>query len=253
MRFDTSIIIQARMGSSRLPGKVLRPFYGQQTILDILLATLRRSVHGLPIILATSDAKPDDQLEEWANANEVNVFRGDENNVLARFLAAAETYNVANIVRICADNPFLDPELLDRMITVARAESNDYVSYLAGDDLPAMKSHWGIFAEWVTTDALRKTAASTTDKLYTEHVTNFVYGHPALFRLKWLKAPEMVYKRNDVRFTIDTEEDFELVRRIYAVLAERGIHPNFKDALQLVENDEPARQVMQNQIRNFTK
>lgn len=250
---DTGVIIQARMKSTRLPGKVLLPFYGNLSILDILLGELRRSVFGLPLILATSTDSHDDVLDDWAQQNGIRLFRGSESNVLQRFLGAANAFELKSVVRICADNPFLDASLMDVLLEHSQNDDADYISYQAAPGVPAMKSHLGIFSEWVRVEALRKAADMTTDQLYTEHVTNFVYEHPQLFNVKWIKAPGMVYGVNDIRFTIDTPKDFELISRLYSILAERGIHPNFKDAVGLIQTDKEARSIMKSQIANFMK
>jgi spore coat polysaccharide biosynthesis protein SpsF (cytidylyltransferase family) len=253
LHIRSAIVIQARMGSSRLPGKVLLPFYGEQTILDIILRTLANSKYKLRVILATSTAKSDDALHDWAIANNLGVFRGHETDVLNRFVEVSDLFELNNVVRVCADNPFLDQELLDHMIGIGISDQCDYCSYMAADDTPAMKSHLGVFAEWVRCSALRKVQSMTRDPLYTEHVTNFIYSNPEHFNLRWLKAPEALYNRKDVRFTIDTPEDFALMQQLFAVLAERGITPNFSNILQLVEHDDHAKQIMQNQIRKISK
>jgi spore coat polysaccharide biosynthesis protein SpsF len=249
----SAIVIQARMGSTRMPGKVLRPFYEGKTILDIILETVRANKYQLPVVLATSTSAQDDALQNWAFENDLGVFRGSENDVLNRFVETVDLFAFDQVVRVCADNPFLDLELLDVLIGTGISKDCDYCSYLAADDTPAMKSHLGVFAEWVTADALRKAQLMTNDKLYTEHVTNFIYGHPEHFDVQWIKAPEQLYNRKDIRFTIDTPEDFALMQQLYAVLAKQGITPNFNNALQLVEQDERARLIMKQQITNFTK
>lgn len=250
---QTGIIIQARMGSTRMPGKVLQPFYGTDSILDIIVRKLQNNNFSLPVVLATSDAASDDVLKVWADKNSVPVFRGSEQNVLDRFVQTAEFFGFTNVIRVCADNPFLDESLLKELIDTALRVRADYISYEAAPDIPAMKSHLGVFAEWVSLDALKKAQSMTTDKLYTEHVTNFIYGNPDRFTVRWIKAPPEIYNRNDVRFTIDTIEDFNLMQRLYSVLANSGRSPNFINVLQVVETDSVAMNTMRNQIRNFTK
>ncbi len=249
----TGIIIQARMGSTRMPGKVLLPFHTDDSILDIIVRKLQQNNFSLPVVLATSNSDADHVLESWANENAVPVFRGSETDVLDRFIAAAEFFGFRSVVRVCADNPFLDEGLLQKLLEIAMTTTADYISFEAGENTPAMKSHLGVFAEWVTLDALKKAQRLTADKLHTEHVTNFIYGNPDQFAVKWIKAPLEIYNRNDIRFTIDTVEDFDLMQRIYGVLANSGITPNFNNALQVVEADPDARTSMREQIRNFTK
>jgi spore coat polysaccharide biosynthesis protein SpsF len=103
-----AIIIQARTGSTRLANKMLKPFYQNQTILQIIIENLKRDID-LPIILATTNNPNDDCLEQVAEENGIFCFRGSEENVLQRFIDAAHQYQVDVIIRVCADNPFLNP------------------------------------------------------------------------------------------------------------------------------------------------
>lgn len=105
---NIGIIVQARMGSTRLPGKILKQFYGDKTLLETLLENLHK-VQGSKVIVATSVNENNDQLERFLTEKGELVFRGSENDVLDRFIKAAEANNVDGIVRICSDNPFMSP------------------------------------------------------------------------------------------------------------------------------------------------
>jgi len=100
------IIIQARLSSSRLPRKVLMPFVNNKSILQILIENLLKVFSKDQIILATTKSDIDDELEKFAINNKLNYFRGEESNVLKRFIDCAEHFKVSNIIRVCADNPF---------------------------------------------------------------------------------------------------------------------------------------------------
>ena len=104
---NIGIIIQARMGSTRLPGKILKPFYGGKTLLETLLDDLHK-VEGAKVIVATSVNENNDKLVTFLKEKGELVFRGSENDVLDRFIKAAEINDVDGIVRICSDNPFMD-------------------------------------------------------------------------------------------------------------------------------------------------
>ena len=110
------IIIQARMGSTRLPGKILKPFHENHSILDIILDKFHE-IKGAKVIVATSTNEENDALEEYLISRGENVFRGSENDVLERFIDAAEKYDVDSIIRICSDNPFLDSEGIQELVT----------------------------------------------------------------------------------------------------------------------------------------
>ena len=101
------IIIQARVGSSRLPGKMTRPFFNGNTILEILIKEFKFSLEKTPLIIATSDNPRDDQIKAIAEKNGVNYFRGSEEDVLARFIQATENRSETYVARICGDNPFV--------------------------------------------------------------------------------------------------------------------------------------------------
>jgi len=215
---NTGIILQARTGSTRLPGKILKPFYKEDTILDIIIKQFKDNSFGFPVTLATSINEKDACLEDYARKHEVLFFRGSENNVLQRFIDAAEANGFSNIVRVCADNPFLNMEGFE---TLAKAFANvpdlDYLSFKNHKDKPAIKTHWGLFTEFVSLNALKKVDSLTQDPLYLEHVTNYIYEHPEdNFKIKLLEAPDPVYRREDIRFTIDTLEDFELLKKQYS-------------------------------------
>jgi spore coat polysaccharide biosynthesis protein SpsF len=247
------IIVQARMGSTRLPGKVLMPFYGEKTILQIILSTMKKNKHGIPVVLATSTSLVDEPLAAMAEAEGVTVFRGDESNVLVRFIDAASASGFNKIFRVCADNPFLDQELFTELVEASLPSGAEYCSFEVADSLPAILSHWGIFAEYVSLNALLKVQELTKDKLYCEHVTNYIYTHPDKFSIKWVKAPAEIYEQLDYRFTIDTPVDFEIQQQLYRFFAERGITSNFKDLIRMVNETPGLGEKMKEQIRQNSK
>ena len=106
---NIGIIIQARLGSTRLPGKVLKPFHGDKCILDIILDKLHQASDA-QVIVATSTSKDNDALVEHLERNGELVYRGSENDVLDRFIKAAKEFHIDGIIRICSDNPFIDPD-----------------------------------------------------------------------------------------------------------------------------------------------
>lgn len=253
MTSSSGIIIQARMGSSRLPGKVLLPFYNQKSILQLLVERLLAYNKNLPIVIATSSHSGDNPIADLALELAVPVFRGEENDVLKRFIGCAGHFGFKEVIRVCADNPFLDLELFDNLINASQDENLDYSSYQLRDNLPAIRSHWGIFAEYTTLNALNKASIATPEAFYHEHVTNFIYGHPDLFRLQWLNAPQNVYDRLDIRLTIDTPEDFISMQRLYAFLVESEKAITFKNILHALIVFPEIQESMQTQIERFQK
>ena len=247
------IIVQARMNSSRLPGKVLLPFYGEKNILQIIIDRLKLSKYQFPIVIATSNAVIDDAIEALAKSEKVNCFRGDEENVLNRFISCSKHYNFDKIIRVCADNPFIDVDFMDELIRKSSEIDFDYYSFLVNDDLPAIKSHWGIFTEFVSVKALEKVKTISDEKIHHEHVTNYIYEHPMDFKVFWEKAPFMIYGITDVRFTIDTKEDFLQMAQLWSLLVERGITANFRRALEILNEFPDIKNSMLERINFNTK
>jgi spore coat polysaccharide biosynthesis protein SpsF len=217
------ILIQARTGSTRMPEKVIQPFYGEQTILDLLLEKVKKL--NLQMVLATTVNPLDDRLCEIAEKHEVPVYRGSENDVLARFTGAARQYGFSKIIRVCADNPFLDLEALRTLTTAFEGSNSDYLGFQLEANKPSILTHFGFWAEAVSLEALERAQSLTTEKLYHEHVTNFIYGNPALFNVQYIKADQAVFARTDIRMTLDTTEDFDIQQKIFATIIREN--PNF--------------------------
>jgi spore coat polysaccharide biosynthesis protein SpsF len=150
--------------------------------------------------------------------NNVPVVTGSEQDVLSRFVSVLDQYPAQNIVRVCADNPFVDPHLIDRLIHAADEHPEcDYISYHSADGKPVILSSVGVYAEWCSAAALRRAAAETRDASDREHVTRFLYSHPDKFKVRLMPAPPAL-DRDDLRLTVDTEEDLEHVEAILEAL-----------------------------------
>ncbi len=209
----TAFIIQARTGSSRFPKKTVLPFYKDKSVTELLIERLENHFGKENIILATTTSSDDNLLEQIAKRYEIKSFRGSEMDVLKRFTEAAITYGYDRMVRINADNPFLEPRFIKPFLESLPPET-DYASYKFDDGTPAILSHTGLFAEFVTLKALEKIAVETQDVFYREHVTNYIYLHPEKFHLHWFSIPHELQKKN-YRLTLDTKQDFELLKKIY--------------------------------------
>ena len=246
-----AFIIQARKGSTRLPNKVIATFHESQSILDLLIEKLKSNFN-YPIILATTIKEEDDELIALAQKHQIEWFRGDAVNVLDRFIKCAKQYQVKTCIRICADNPFLDVEFLKEIVQSHLSHNTDYTSFARADGTPVIKTHYGFFAEVVETLALEKAAISTNDKLYTEHVTNFVYGNPTEYKINLMPIPNYLENRA-LRFTIDTKEDWNVLRNIYKVVFSRKRNFTTADIFEFVKNNNKLLTNMQSQINRFTK
>lgn len=210
------IIIQARTGSSRLRNKIVLPFYDRERIIDILIRNIKEAYPELIIVLATTTRAQDDILEEVALQSGIKCYRGEENNVLKRFIGAADEFNLESIIRVCSDNPFLQVNTFAGLFQEAKICPSDYIAYSFSDGKPTIKSHLGLFGELVSVKGLHRIADVTRSNCYLEHVTNYMYTHPREFGVKLLPLPSYLEGRTDLRFTIDTPDDFVLLQKLYA-------------------------------------
>lgn len=198
------------MGSTRLPGKVLEDL-GGMPVLEWVLRGCRAARTVDEVVVATSTAPGDDAVEEAARRLGVPVVRGSEEDVLSRFLLALDEHPADAVVRVTADCPFVDPDLVDALVGVWRGvEGLDYVSTVLVRTLPH-----GLDVELVTAEALRRVGAVATGH-HRVHVTSGVYTAPEDFSVMGVCfTPDA----SDIRVTLDTPEDLRMLR---AVVAERG-------------------------------
>ena len=219
---QTGIIVQARTGSTRLPNKVLLPFYEGKGILELTITKLRNNSK-LPIVIATSNNSSDEKIIQLAKKCNVEFFVGSEKNVLERFIDAAEHFNFSSIIRVCSDNPFLD--MSDLNILSNENEAYDYSCFIVNGN-PSILSHVGFWAEKVSLKALKKIQKLSKKNQHQEHVTSYVYQYPEKFNINKIETHQMFSKRN-IRLTLDTLEDFIVLKKIYACLVETKGNNNF--------------------------
>lgn len=248
---NIGIIIQARLGSTRLPKKILKPFFEDKCILDLILDKLHQ-VGDAKVIVATTTDKSNDALVEHLERNGELVFRGSENDVLDRFIQAADHYSVDGIVRICSDNPFLDIEGIKALIEKAQDSEADYIGFRI-NDLPSIKTHFGFWGEFVTLDALKKVAATTNDKQAHEHVTIHIYTHPEDYRCEWIDCPDFIQGRDDIRLTVDTKEDFNNAQQVYSDLMTTHSGFGLEDIVDYLDTHEALKASMKRIISQNTK
>jgi len=212
----TVAIIQARLGSTRLKGKMARRL-GGQSMLERVVRRVTDAQLVDEVVVATGDGPEDERIVELVPPD-VPVFVGSEHDVLARFAAAASAFNAKAVVRVCADNPFIDPGLIDHLVvTGEKLPVCDYASYRSRDGRPAVLSSLGMFAEWCRAEALHRANREATTALDREHVTRYLYAHPELFQLRLTPVPKPL-DREDFRLTVDYEEDWENAQAIYEAL-----------------------------------
>lgn len=199
------IVIQARMGSSRLPGKVLKDIAGRPLLAHVI-GRLETMKHAASVVVATSDLPRDDVIANWCASSGKACFRGSETDVLDRYLRCAEAYGFTDVVRLTADNPFTDMPELDRLIDLHIDGKYDY-SHSFGA-LPI-----GVGAEIFTVDALLRSHAEGHAPHHREHVNEYIPEHPESFRIGILDVPAEK-RAPDLRLTVDTEADWRLACRL---------------------------------------
>lgn len=234
---NIGIIIQARMGSTRLPGKILKPFYGGKTLLETLTEKLHK-VNGVKVIVATSINEDNDPLEAFLKEKNELVFRGSENDVLERFIKASEENNVDGIIRICSDNPFIDRDGVNQLVEKAKVSDADYIGFRINGK-PSILTHFGFWGEYVTLDALKR--VSETTEVGTpahEHVTYHIYNHTDEYKCEWITCPDFLQGRDDIRLTIDTPDDLKNALKVYSDLMMHNEDFSLKDIVEYLDSHE---------------
>lgn len=199
--------VEARMASSRLPGKVLLPALGRP-MLGHLLDRLQSVPEIQAIVLATTTNRSDDVLDEYSQKEGVYCYRGSEDDVMARVIGAAESADADVVVEITGDCPVIDPQIVAQTIRMFLAHSADYASNAQVRSYPD-----GMDTQVFRLATLKRSAALTTDRLDREHVTLHIRNHPELFSHLHLVAPPELHWP-DLGLTLDESADYELLRRL---------------------------------------
>ena len=224
---NTLAIIQARMGSNRLPGKVLMDLAGE-TVLGRVVGRLGRSSEIEWIVVATTDATADDPIVEACESLGVTCFRGAEQDVLDRFYQAAHANAADAVVRVTSDCPLIDPMLVDETIRLLRDEGVDYASNVFPRTYPR-----GLDTEVFTVAALDRAWSEAREPHQREHVTPYFYENPRKFRQASLTG-KADYSR--YRWTLDTREDLNLLRTIYSRFEGRDDF-SWQEVIHLMERE----------------
>ncbi|MBN2483447.1 MAG: glycosyltransferase family protein [Candidatus Omnitrophica bacterium] len=208
--------IQARMGSRRLPGKVLKKISGKSLIVHII-ERLRACKTIDRIVLATSKKEEDDLLEKVACKNGIECVRGSEQNVLKRFYDVVCLYWPHHIVRICADSPLIDPLEIDRIVRHHIRRDADY----SFNHIPEMNNSYpdGVGAEIFKSNVIANIIRQKTTKAEQEHINEYIWNHLDRFRIETIAAPKSI-AYPEYRFEVNTEDDLKFIRKIYNHLYE---------------------------------
>jgi len=221
-------IIQARMGSTRLPGKILKEVNGKP-LLAYQIDRVRQSKCIEKIVIATTVEQKDDQIVAFCEQYNVEYYRGSENDVLARYYEAAEQFGGDIIVRLTSDCPIIDPVVIDETIRyyIDHASEFDYVSNTIERTYPR-----GLDTEVFSEGALEKSYKDAILERDREHVTAYMYSNPEKFRIGSISNPQNL---GNHRWTVDTSEDFQLVELILSNLYSENQFFNMRDVIELLD------------------
>lgn len=200
-------IVQARMGSTRLPGKVLCDL-GGKSMLARVVERLRRARQISEVLIATTDMATDDVIVAECRKLSVPVSRGDQNDVLDRYFRAAQLSKAEIVVRITSDCPLIDPEITDKTVSAFLEALPDYASNVLQRTYPR-----GLDTEVMSVATLERAWRQAAKRYEREHVTPYIYEHPDDFKLLSVTGAE---DWSAYRWTVDTPEDLEFVRAVYA-------------------------------------
>ena len=205
-----AIIIQARMGSSRYPGKVLKKI-SNISLIEWVIKRVKNSKKIKKIILATTSNKVDDVLVKIAKKNKILIYRGKNKNVLNRFYETAKKYKINTIVRVCADNPFVDSDQIDLLVSMYKKKNYDYIC----NHQNKLNSNYadGFGAEIFSFSILEKMHTFVKNKSQKEHITKYIWDNLNKFKILSIRAPKsLAYPK--LKFDINTKKDLDLINKL---------------------------------------
>lgn len=221
-QWNPTCIIQARMGSTRLPGKTLMYLSGK-TVLERVVERVREADEIKQIIVATSELEQDDPIVDLCDAIGVDWFRGSEPDVLSRYMEAAEHFDADPIVRVTADCPLIDAGVLNQLVRLYRQNVGVFVA----NNLEPSFPH-GLDAEVFSLAMLKQATQQTGEDYDAEHVTQWMRRQPGAVNLR------LGANLHHYRITLDTKEDLTLLRAIYRAYGSLP-YVSVKDALELID------------------
>ena len=225
---DTAIIVQARLGSKRFPGKVLKKINGK-TILEYTIERLKKTKLSKNIIVATTKREEDQKIIKVAKKTNCLTFRGSTNNVLNRYYKAAVYYRVKNIVRICSDSPLIDPKIINKVYFFYLKNNYDYVSNKIFPSYPI-----GMGVDILNFQSLKKANNLAKNSFEKEYVTVYIKNRPKKFKIKniGLKKKLLSY-----RVVLDYAEDFNLISNMLKYFTKQRKDFSLKDIVKYIDRN----------------
>jgi spore coat polysaccharide biosynthesis protein SpsF len=227
----TAVIVQARMGSTRLPGKVMMPL-GNRTVLGQVLSRCQAIKSADRVCLATSALARDDVVAEEGDRCGVTVFRGDENDVLSRYHSAARFIGADEILRVTADCPLIDPDVCDAVIKLRRSANVDYACNFSPKSFPH-----GLDCEAFTMDALTLANKNSVSAYEREHVTVWLIENSDITKANLSNDDPSASHH---RWTLDTPDDYQFLSKVFSSFLPDGLIVNWRQLLTQIESRIPA-------------
>jgi len=246
----TIATIEARMGSTRLPAKVMAEIAGKP-MLQWVIDRASRASSVDQVVIATTTVSEDDVIERLARRLGVPCFRGSVEDVLGRVLAVAEAFQADDLVPLTADNPLIDPELIDDVVAFFRHGRYDYVTTTHMHHSLAWKAvrtfPVGVSVQVCSRRVLADAAAKTRNAIERGYATFSIYNHPERYQLGTFEAAGKyaAWRHPELRLTVDTPEDLALIRPVFDSLSAGDPRFSTAKAIRMVVNDERLRKVNQ--------
>jgi spore coat polysaccharide biosynthesis protein SpsF len=234
-----AVIVQARMGSTRLPGKVLKKILGEPMLWH-LVNRVKKSRYVDTLIIAATEDKKDDAIEIFANEYHLGIYRGSEKDIVDRYYNAARKYNADIVVRIWGDCPLIDPEIIDKTIEQFLSYKAEYANNSNPPTFP-----FGMTIEIYSFNTLERIWKETRDPFFREYPFEYIYANKESFKTVYVKNDVDL---SDIHLTVDYIEDFELITKIFEDLYSEHMVFNMKDILELIDKH-PGLRVMNKEMK----
>lgn len=222
------IIVQARMGSTRLPGKMMKEVAGKPMI-QYVFDRAKISKLTDEVWLATTESTSDDILADWAEKNNIFYFRGSENDVLDRYYQTAKKAKADVVVRVTGDCPLLDSDVVDKVIQEYKEGGYDYVSNIHPPTYPD-----GLDTEVFSFESLERAWKEASLQSEREHVTPYIWKNPDKFKMKNV-ANDIDYSAE--RWTLDTKEDYEFLKNVIEECEKKGKICRMQEVLEIIKDN----------------
>lgn len=242
---EYSIIIQARTGSTRYPSKILKKI-DHRTVIEYLIDNISKKFNKKNIIIATTLNKKDDKLIKIIKNKKINFYRGSENNVLQRYLQCSKKFKVKKIIHITSDCPLVDVNLIFKMKKIFDKENIDYFA----NTYPPQKSKFpdGTDIEIYRYSSLVKLSKLAKKKEDKEHVTNFFWKNPNLFKTRILNCKKNYSK---YKYSLDYKNELNLIKKILRKISFKKCSPTYLNIVKIIKNDKSISKISKKNLEKF--